>query len=99
MVALSEADRALLESAFKRAKERQNMSRRTIDETGKDVPASKGTRVVEVLCLRPDPVMGWVAEWLLFPYGLQCLNNRRVGPDGWIRTDHARTRIILDNET
>jgi len=90
MVRLSEADRALLDWAFKRAKERQAMSQRTIDETGKDVPASKGTRVVEVLCLRPDPVMGWVAEWVLFP----C-----VGPDGWIRTDHARTRIILDSET
>jgi len=90
MVALSEADRALLESAFKRAKERQNMSQRTIDETGRDVAEPRGRQVVEVLCLRPDPVMGWVAEWLLFP----C-----VGPDGWIRTDHARTRIILDNET
>jgi len=99
MVALSEADRALLESAFKRAKERQNMSQRTIDETGRDVPQPKGRQVVEVLCLRPDPVMGWVAEWVLFPYGLQCLNNRRVGPDGWFRTEYTRVRIILDNET
>jgi len=90
MVRLSEADRALLDWAFKRAKERQAMSQRTIDETGKDVPQPKGRQVVEVLCLRPCPVMGWVAEWVLFP----C-----VGLDGWIRTDHARTRIILDSET
>ena len=66
------------------------MTQRTIDETGKDVPEHKPRKVVEVLLLRPCSVMGWVAEWVLFP----C-----AGPDGWIRTDHARTRIILDNES
>lgn len=66
------------------------MSKRTIDETGKDVPQPRGTRVVEVLCLRPDPVMDRVAEWVLMP----C-----VLPDDWIRTFHTRVRIILDTES
>lgn len=88
--ALSEADRALLDLAYKRAKERQAMSRRTIDETGKDVPKPRGRQVVEVLCLRPDAVMGRVAEWVLTP----C-----VVPDDWRRTFHARVRFILDNES
>jgi hypothetical protein len=88
--ALSEADRELLDSAFNRAKERQTMAQRTIDETGRDVPQQRGRQVVEVLYLRPDPVMSWVAEWLPFP----C-----VLPDGWFRTGLTRMRIILDNET
>lgn len=66
------------------------MTQRTIDETGHDVPQRQGTRVLEVLFLRPCSVMGWVAEWISFP----C-----VGPDGWIRTDHARARNILDSES
>jgi hypothetical protein len=90
MVRLSEAERELLDSAFKRAKERQAMSRRTIDETGKDVPANKGRAVVEVLCLRDCPVMGRVAEWVRYA---------AIIPSGWIATIHTRTRIILDNES
>ena len=88
--ALSEADRFFLDLAFKRAKERQTMSQRTIDETGQDVPQPRGRVVWEVLFLRPDPNMQWVAEWVLSP----C-----VGRDGWFQTEYRRYRIILDNET
>ena len=88
--ALTEADRFFLNLAFKQAKERQAMSKRTIDETGKDVPERRGTRVVEVLCLRDCPVMGRVAEWVLCP----C-----VVREDWYRTLYTRVRIILDNET
>jgi len=90
MVALSEADRALLESAFKRAKERQNMSQRTIDETGRDVAEPRGRQVREALWVRPDAVMGRVAEWV------------QVGaavPLAWDETSCVRVRIILDSET
>ena len=66
------------------------MSKRTIDETGKDVLHPNPRAVVEVLYLRPDPDMDRVAEWVPKWW---------VVPDDWIRTDHARTRIILDNET
>jgi len=66
------------------------MSKRTIDETGKDVPASKGTRVVDVLCLRDCPVMGRVAEWV--PIGAAV-------PVAWDETSCVRVRIILDNES
>ena len=66
------------------------MSNRTIDETGKDVPQQRGRAVGEVLFLRPDRVMGRVAEWVL--------RGSAVRGD-WERTFHARTRIILDNET
>ena len=65
-------------------------TQRTIDETGKDVPQPRGRQVVEVLFLRPDPVMGRVAEWVL---------RGDAVPDRWFRTFHARERIILDNET
>ena len=88
MVRLSEADRALLELAFKQAKERQNMSRRTIDETGRDVPQPKGRQVREELWVRPDAVMGRVAEWL--PIGAAV-------PLAWDETCCVRVRIILDN--
>ena len=66
------------------------MSKRTIDETGRDVPERRGTRVWEVLFVRDCPLMGKVAEWVLCP----C-----VAPDGWTVTEHMRTRIILDNES
>ena len=66
------------------------MSQRTIDETGKDVPAHESRAVVEVLFLRPDPDMDRVAEWVLKGW---------VVPDGWFRTEYTRVRIILDNET
>ena len=90
MVRLSEADRELLDSAWKRAKERQAMSRRTIDETGKDVPQQRGRPVVEVMFLRPDRVMGRVAEWVVLPCEV---------PKNWFRTPFRRARIILDNES
>ena len=88
--ALTEADRELLNSAFKQAKERQAMTQRTIDETGKDVPQHKPRKVIEVLFLRPCAVMGWVPEWVLWT---------RVCPDGWVCTERMRTRNILDNES
>ena len=90
MVRLSETDRALLDLAFKRAKERQAMSRRTIDETGKDVPQQRGRQVVEVLCFRPDPVTGREAEWITLG---------AVVPDGWTLGHYLRRRFILDNES
>jgi hypothetical protein len=88
--ALSEADRFFLNLAFKRANEKQNMSKRTIDETGKDVPQQRSRQVREVLCVRPCPVMGLVAEWVPMP----C-----VGGNGWSQTLYVRTRFILDNES
>ena len=66
------------------------MTQRTIDETGKDVTERRGRQVAEVLFLRPDLKMDWVAEWLRKPY---------VEPDGWLRTGFMRTRNILDNES
>ncbi len=66
------------------------MAQRTIDETGKDVPQQRGRQVVEALCLRPCPVMGRVAEWVLMPCVVQA---------EWERTFHCRVRIILDNES
>lgn len=88
--ALSEADRFFLNLAFKQAKERQAMSKRTIDETGKDVTEQRGTRVWEVLFLRPDRVMGRMAEWVVLPSEV---------PKNWYRTPFSRYRIILDNES
>ena len=88
--ALTEADRFFLNLAFKQAKERQAMSRRTIDETGRDVTERRGRQVEEVLLLRPDADMDRVAEWAPMP----C-----VCPQGWFRTGYTRHRIILDNET
>ena len=90
MVRLSEADRELLDLAWKRAKERQIMSKRTIDETGRDVPQQRGRQVVEVLYLRPDPDMDRLTAWVL----KGC-----VVPDDWFRTEYTRVRIILDNES
>ena len=66
------------------------MAQRTIDETGRDVPQQRGRQVVEVLYLRPDPVMDRVAEWA--PPG-------EMVPDVWFWTGCMRTRIILDNES
>ena len=88
--ALSEADRFFLNLAFKRAKERQSMSKRTIDETGKDVLQQRGRQVREMLAFRPDPITGREAEWL--PLG-------ETVPEGWTLGYYMRTRIILDNET
>ena len=90
MVRLSEADRELLDLAFQRAKERQNMSKRTIDETGKDVPEPKGRQIRETLCLRLCPVMGQVVEWV---------EDAASIPPDWTATFHVRRRFILDNES
>ena len=66
------------------------MSQRTIDETGRDVAEPKGRQVREALWVRPDAVMGRVAEWL--PIGAAV-------PLAWDETCCVRVRIILDNET
>ena len=88
--ALSEADRFFLNLAFKQAKERQAMAQRTIDETGKDVTERRGRQVREALWVRPDAVMGRVAEWVLLGEPVPVI---------WYETACVRTRIILDNET
>gem|GEM_PF-3580373 len=66
------------------------MSKRTIDETGRDVPARKSRYVWEVLFLRPDPDTDRAVEWVASPCEV---------PKNWYRTPFSRYRIILDNES